>query len=101
MMLLPDIADLPIPKRGEIRLRKSRDIRTFVVYRSFAGTVETRQQMKQGAFARAAFADDRDLVACFNLQIELPEDDKIEFARAVNLRELFYPNERAGVQAPV
>src|SRR5665213_4432494 len=101
MLLLPDIADLPIPKRGQIRLRKSRDIRTFVVYRSFAGAVETRQQMKQSALARPAFTDDRDLVASLNLQIELPEDDKIQFARAVNLRELFYANERAGVQAPV
>lgn len=101
MMLLPDVSDFTIPKRGKLRFREPSNILMFVVYRPFSGRVESTDEVEQGALACSALADYGDLFTGLNLEREIAKNDQIFIAGTIDLRQILDTNEWLGSHSSV
>jgi predicted dehydrogenase len=94
MVLLPDVTNLAIAEIGDLRVGERRHFAAPEPDGAARGLVESGDQIKQCALARAAFAHDGELFALRNREIQIPEDDYFAGARAVDAREIFKLDQR-------
>jgi len=91
---LPYKAQLPVAKLGEFARRKLTYVILPEVYRTVRRPVQTAEQVQQRAFTSARLADQRQLLAGRNLQIQSAENHQIGVAGAVPLLQPNGPNHR-------
>ena len=92
-MLLPDIPDLAISKRGELRFGEPGNVLMFVVYRPFSGRVESTDEVQERTFACSAFADYRNLFPGLDMEREVAKNYQILIAGTIDLRQIFDANQ--------
>ena len=101
VMLLPDVSDFAISKRGELRFGEPGNILMLVVYRPFSGSVETTDEVQQRTFSRSALAYYGNLFTGLDLEREIAKNYQIFVAGTIDLREVFYKYEWLGGQSSV
>ncbi len=100
-MLLPDIPDLAISKRGKLRFGECCDVLILVVYRPTGSGIESTDKVEKSTLTRSAFTYDSDLLTLRNLQIKIAKNHEIFIAGSINLGEFFDSDQRLWGQAPV
>src|SRR4029077_15696280 len=77
---LPNKPNFPVPEVRLFRCREPSDFSTTVVYRTAGTTVQTAEEVEQGGFAGAGFADEGEHLAALHVDIDVVEDDQVVVA---------------------
>ena len=86
VMLLPDIPDFAISKRGELRFGEPRNTPIFVVYRPFSRRVEAADEVQERTFPCSAFANYGNLFTGLDMEREAAKNYQVLIAGTIDLR---------------
>ena len=92
-MLLPDVSNFAIPKRGKLGFGELSNVLMLVVYRPFSGSVEATDEVQERAFSCAALAYYGNLFTRLDQEREIAKNYQIFVAGTIDLREVFYEYE--------
>ena len=90
MVLLPDVSDFAISKRGELGFGEPGNVLMLVVYRPFSRRVEATDEVQECTFSCSALAYYGNLFAGLDLERKISKNYQILIAGTVDLREVFY-----------
>ena len=101
VVLLPNVADLAVAERRQIRFGQTGDVALFVIDGTAAWFIEAADQVQERTLPRPAFTDDRDLFTRCDIKHQLAENDQFGITGTVDLGEFVQTNEGSKLQATV